>query len=182
MRTLMKIFGVIMVLSLWLSTNAAPALAAETELTLEKGSQLEVPVESSRPTDRVLIVCGKTDPDAQQCYFRDNKFCNANLCKPGSTPDNQIPANAVVWKYKVDNLSKETIFLKQSQNDSCALQEPRGGRIQAEEKDVSVRYICQPPIQYLSNYITLEKNGKDQEIPALAKVIFKDLDCEDSGM
>ncbi|NEQ65211.1 MAG: hypothetical protein F6K21_06885 [Symploca sp. SIO2D2] len=168
MRILTKIFSVIMAVTLWLSAIVTPALAGE-----------DMPNEIGDPLGRVLIICNEGSNSNMTCDFGLSKFCNANLCKPGSDEDNQRPADATLWKYKVYNGLDKPIFLQQTQKRSCKLNSPDSNKI-APGKQRRVEYECKPPIQYLANYITLKNNGAPILVDDLDKVIFTDLTCSDN--
>ncbi|NET06814.1 MAG: hypothetical protein F6K16_19360 [Symploca sp. SIO2B6] len=169
MRNLTKIFRVIIVVALWLSGSAAFALA-DTEVLLENAGD---------PLGRVVIICNESPQPNTTCDFGKAKFCNANLCKPGSSSRNPVPAEARLWKYQVFNGLEEPIFLEQTQNKSCHLNFPKSNEIQAKQLTF-IEYECNPSIQYLANYITMKKGGAPVLVDEVGKVTFTNLTCVDN--
>jgi len=168
MRNLTKIFSVIMAVTLWLSAIVAPALAGE-----------DMPNEIGDPLGRVVIICNENPNSEMTCDFGRSKFCNANLCKPGATLTNPVPAEATLWKYKVDNGLDKPIFLEQTQENSCQLNFPKSNKI-GPGKKAFVEYECKPPIQYLANYITMQEGGAPILVNQLDTVTFTKLTCLDT--
>ncbi|NEO32517.1 MAG: hypothetical protein F6K36_19210 [Symploca sp. SIO3C6] len=169
MQNLTKVFSVIMVVALWLSGIASPAL----------GQTISVD-----PVEEVTIICDDQQRNDYFCDFNDAKFCNASLCKRDTKTGNLIPAKAKHWQYRVYNESDQAIFLQQTRNKSCQLITPEGGnKIESEAQSdnpqgVAVDYYCQIyQIPYLANYITV---SNEDAKPIIGKVKFRELKCSEN--
>ncbi|NER27469.1 MAG: hypothetical protein F6J89_07505 [Symploca sp. SIO1C4] len=149
MRNMAKFFSAIMVVTLWLSTIAAPALAVEQN-TLDVSHQGEVEIVCNQPFD------------AQACLFFEKASCGAQLLN-----NNGGPAESSQWQFTLKSFSNNTQTIQQTQTDDCELIGRDVCQVEPGAKSTCV-YSCVPGIAHL-----------DILFPGKRKVVAYNLRCVD---